>query len=67
MKYVYLVYDDIHGLQGVYADKEKATETVNNIAFNIYEIPKTDIPDCDDEEDYGFEGAATWTRVEVIK
>ena len=66
MKYVYLVYDDIHGLQYVCADKDKATEKVNNIAFNIYEVPKTDIPDYDDEEDYGYEGAAMWKRVEVI-
>ena len=65
MKYVYLVYDDIHGLQCVCADKDKATEKVNNIAFNIYEVPKTDTLDYDDEEVYGYEGAAWWQRVEV--
>lgn len=65
MKYVYLVYDDIHGLQCVCKDKAKATEKVNNIAYNIYEVSKTDIPDYDDEEDYGYEGAAMWQRVEV--
>lgn len=65
MKYVYLVYNDIHGLQCICADKDKATEKVNNIAFNIYEVPKTDPLDYDDEEDYGYEGAARWTRVEV--
>lgn len=65
MKYVYLVYDDIHGLQCVCADKDKATEKVNNIAFNIYEVPKTDTLDYDDEEAYGYESAAWWQRVEV--
>jgi hypothetical protein len=65
MKYVYLVYDDIHGLQYVCANKDKATEKVNNIAFNLYEVPKTDTPDYDDEDCYGFDGAAMWQRVEV--
>jgi len=65
MKYVYLVYDDLHGLQCVCADKNKATEKVNNIAFNIYEIPNHWEPEYDDEDCYGYEGAAMWHRVEV--
>ena len=65
MKYVYLVYDDIHGLQCICADKSKATEKVNNIAHNIYEIPKQWEPEYDDEDCYGYEDAAMWQRVEV--
>ena len=65
MKYVYLVYDDIHGLQCVCASKDKATEKVNNIAYNIYEIPKQWEPEYDDEDCYGYEGAAMWQRAEV--
>ena len=60
MRYVYLVYDDLHGLQCICADKDKATEKVN-----IYEIPKHWEPEYDDEDSYGYEGAAVWHRVEV--
>lgn len=62
---VYLVYDDLHGLQCVCKSKEKATEKVDNIAFNIYDISKNTSPDYDDDECYGFEGAAWWQSVEV--
>jgi hypothetical protein len=65
MHYVYLVYDDLHGLQCVCADKAKATEKVSNIAYNIYELPKHTEPDYDDEDCYGFDGAAMWQRAEV--
>ena len=62
---IYLVYDDLHGLQYACKDKTKATEKVNNIAYNIYELPKNTEPDYDDDECYGFEGAAMWHSVEV--
>ena len=65
MKYVYLVYEDNVGLLYVCANKDKATEKVNNIAFNNYGVSKTDEPDYDDEDDYGFEGVACWQRVGV--
>lgn len=61
---VYLVYDDLHGLQCIRKDKAKATEQVNNIAYNIYGLPKNTEPDYDDEC-YGFEGAAMWHSAEV--
>ena len=66
MKYVYLVSDEIHGLYCICEKKEKATETVNNIAFNIYEIPKNTEPDYDNDDVYGYEGASSWRRVEVV-
>ena len=65
MDIVYLVFDDLHGLQCVCRDKRKATEKVNNIAHNIYEIPQGVSPDYDDDECYGYDGAAMWHSVEV--
>lgn len=43
----------------------KATEAVNNIAYNIYELPKNTEPDYNDDECYGFDGAAMWQSAEV--
>jgi hypothetical protein len=65
MKYVYLIWDEIHGLQCVYASKEKATEKIDNIAHNLYNIPEDEEPEYDSASDYGYEGAAWWQRVEV--
>ena len=67
MKYAYLVYDDIHGLQYICASPETATEKVSNIAFNIYELPKGTSLDYDDEEQWGWDSVAWWVREEVIQ
>lgn len=65
-RYVYLVYEDIHGFQGAYGNVEKATQRVKNIAFNMYDLdPKTPL-DYDDEECWGWDGTAWWNRIEVI-
>lgn len=65
-RYVYLVYEDIHGFQGAYGNVEKATQRVKSIAFNEYYLePETPL-DYDDEECWGWDGTAWWNRIEVI-
>ena len=65
-RYVYLVYEDIHGFQGAYGNIEKATQAVKDIAFGIYELePETPL-DYDGEECWGWFGTAWWDRIEVI-
>ena len=67
MDYVYLVQEDIHGLQGIYADKDKATAEVKRIGYGMYDLPENEPLDYDDEDRFGWDGVADWTRVAVIK
>lgn len=65
MKYVYLVYEDIHGFQGAYSNVTKAEQRVKEIAFGIYELePETPL-DYNDEESWGWEGTVWWIREEL--
>ena len=66
MKYVYLIYDDWHGLLCVCATPEKATEKVKDEAFSGG-LPEDTPLDYDDEYRWGWEGVAWWVRVEVIE
>ena len=57
MQYVYLIYDDWHGLLRICATPEKATEQVKDEAFS------GGLP----AERWGWEGVACWVREEVIQ
>ena len=65
MKYVYLVYEEIHGYQGAYGNIEKATERVKDIAFGEYELEPNTPLDYEDEDCWGWEGTAWWCREEI--
>ena len=67
MSYVYLVWEDIHGLQGIYADKDKATAEVKHIGYGIYDLPEDEPFDYNDEDQLGWDGAVYWERVKVIE
>ena len=66
MKYVYLVYTEWHGLEGLYASREKAAEKVKANA-KFCELPKNTPLDYESEERWGWEGASWWVREEVIE
>ncbi len=66
MKYVYLVYEDSHGLVCVCGTPEKATELVKKDAYE-FGIPEGTPPDCDWEHRWGWDGATWWVRREVIE
>ena len=66
MKYVYLVYEDSHGLVNVCGTPEKATELVKKDAFEGG-LPEDTSLDWNDETRWGWEGAAWWVRREVIE
>ena len=64
-RYVYIVYDENHGCQGIYGSQASADRAVMNIAFNDYDLsPETSL-DYDDEDSWGWEGIAWWCREEV--
>lgn len=67
MKYVYLVFDENHGLQGVYDSELKACVEVLRIAINDYgfDVSRTP-PDYDDSPNcWGWEGISWWYGKEV--
>lgn len=65
-QYIYLVYEDIHGYQGAYNNKENATQRVKDIAFGEYELePETPL-DYNDEESWGWDGTVWWIREELM-
>lgn len=66
-RYVYLVYEDIHGFQGAYGNIAKATQAVKDLAFGIYELDPNTPLDYDGEECWGWFGTAWWDRIEVIE
>lgn len=65
MKYVYLVYDDWHGLIAICGTPERATQMVKDDAFSSG-LPEDTPLDYDDEERWGWDGATWWAREEVI-
>lgn len=68
MKYVYLVYDENHGLMSVCATPEVATNEVKCIAEQWYQLDiENESLDYDSEECWGWEGVAYWNREEVRK
>ena len=67
MKYVYLVYEDLNGLQGIYATPSGAEALIREIDFNQYDLPKDTPLDYDDGDQWGWDGIAWWVREEVIE
>ena len=65
MDCVYLVFDDIHGLQCICKEKEKAKEMVKNIAFNQYDLPKDTPLDYNTDSRWGWESISWYDRVGV--
>lgn len=66
MKYVYLIYDDWHGLLCICATPEKAKELVKNEAFSGG-LPEDTPLDYDCETRWGWDGVAWYWREEVIQ
>lgn len=66
MKYVYLVYEDCHGLIAICGTPERATQMVKDEAFSGG-LPEDTSLDYDDEDSWGWEGATWWKREGVIQ
>lgn len=66
MKYVYLIYDDWHGLRYICATPEGATEIVKKEAFSGG-LPENTPLDYESEEKRGWDGVAWWVKEEVIE
>ena len=66
MKYVYLIYDDWHGLLRICATPEGAKEQVKKEAFSSG-LPEDTPLDYESEERWGWEGVAWYWREEVIQ
>ena len=65
MKYVYLVYEECHGLVMVCGSEMGAINKVNSLALNYgIDIEKTPL-DYNSHHHYGWEGAA-WCQSEVV-
>lgn len=66
MKYVYLVYDECHGLLHICGNRESADYDVKYIATHWYDLDIEQEPlDYNSEDHYGWEGAVYWQRMEV--
>jgi hypothetical protein len=65
MKYVYLVYEECHGLVMVCGSEMGAICKVNSLATNYGIDPETTPLDYDSHHHYGWEGAAYFSR-EVV-
>lgn len=66
MKYVYLVYEECHGLIGVCGTPEAATAMVNENAIGWDIDPATEPSDYGDGTDgYGWD-TINWRREEVL-
>ena len=66
MKYVYLVYDDWHGLRYICGNPESATKIVKKEAFSGG-LPEDTPLDYEGEVRWGWDGVAWWVREEVIE
>ena len=65
MKYVYLVYEECHGLVMVCGSEMGAINKVNSLALNYSIDPEITPLDCNSHRCYGWEGAA-WYHREVV-
>jgi hypothetical protein len=66
MKYVYLVYEECHGLIGVYETPEDATKCVKQEVFEWCPELLNKPLDYNSQWCWGWEGATHWKRVEVL-
>lgn len=75
MKYVYLVYEECHGLVGVYGHEAIAIARIHELAkdADVWDGEKYSMFDTDTPYDYlsddrvGWEGVAWYCREEVIQ
>ena len=65
-KYVYLIYEECHGLVMVCGSETGAINKVNSLAYNYDIDPKTTPLDYNSHYRYGWEGAAYFSREEVL-
>ena len=66
MKYVYLIYEECHGLVMVCGSEMGAINKVNNLARNYGINPEVTPPDCNSHRCSGWEGAAYFSREVVM-
>ena len=66
MKYVYLVYEECHGLVMVCGSEMGAINKVNSIALNYGIDPETTPLDYNSHHHYGWEGAVYFSREVVM-
>jgi hypothetical protein len=66
MKYVYLVYEDCHGLIGVYETQENATKRVKQDVLESCPELLNQPVDYNSQWCWGWEGASYWKRYEVL-
>lgn len=69
MKYVYLVYDDAHGVVGIYATPEKATAKIWDDMCEYFDMDRNNPPpyNYDNEERRGWRCGMWYEREEVIE
>ena len=67
MKYVYLVYEDWHGLVGIYETSEGATNRVKQEILEGWPELLNQPVEYDSQWCWGWDGAAHWERVEVLQ
>ena len=66
MKYVYLVYEECHGLIGVYGTPEDATKCVKQDVLESCPELLNQPLDYNSPRCWGWEGATYWERQEVL-
>ena len=68
-RYVYIVYDDIHGMQGIYADPEKALAKIWDDMCDYFGMDRCNpYPyDYNSESRRGWDGMVCYVREEVIE
>lgn len=66
MEYVYLVYEECHGLIGVYKNPESATERVIQEILEICPELLNEQPDFNGPAVWGWEGACFWEIKEAL-
>ena len=69
MKYVYVVYDDAHGMQGIYANPEKALVKIWDDMCDCFGMDRCNpYPyDYNSDDRRGWEGCMWYVREEVIE
>lgn len=66
MRFVYLVYDECHGLVGVYESEASADRKVIALAED-YDLDTSEAPlDFNSPWRWGWEGCAWWVKEEVL-
>lgn len=68
-RYVYVVYDDTHGMQGIYANPEKALAKIWDDMCDYFDMDRCNpYPyNYNSDDRRGWEGAVWYEREEVIE